>query len=1490
MSATTNATGYYEIPIATLGSHDIALAPISGWQQTWPTTTSLSVTLDDINHWVGADFGSAQGAIYGWLWDDANLNSEWETDDEAALEGWTVYLDANNNGVLNPGEETTTTDANGYYVFGGLASGTYTVNQVLQSGWENAWPGTDGATVTVSNADLWRAVSFGNAKGTVYGWLWDDMDLNTEWETEDEPPLEGWTVYLDANKNGILNAGEESTTTDANGYYVFGGLASGTYTVNQVLQSGWDNTWPGSDGASLTVSNSELWQSISFGNAKGTIYGWLWDDANLNTEWETDDEAALEGRTVFLDTNKNGELNSGEPSTITDANGYYVFGGLGPGSYTVAQVVQSGWQETWPGDDGHEVTLSNEDLWQVASFGSAQGAIFGWLWDDTDIDLIWDTDSEAALSNRTVFVDANANGQLDVSEVSTTTDENGYYILSGLTTGTYLIDQIVPAGWGQTWPGSEGHSISITTENLWVEAGFGTAQGAVYGWFWDDMDLDAIWDAEEPVLSGRTVYVDANNNGALDSSEPSAITDENGYYFFGGLTVGTHTLRQVIPSGWSETWPGVDGASVELSNSDLWMNASFGSARGTVYGWLWNDVDLDATRDAEEPVLEGWTVFIDTNENGILESGETSTTSDEHGYYVFGGLANGEYNVNQVVPLGWEETWPGGSGHTASVSDENLWVEAGFGNAQGAIYGWLWEDLDLDAIWDAGEPILEGRTVYLDANNNGSFDAGEQQTITDTFGYYVFGEVPQGTYRVGQVVPSGWQQTWPSGDIHDVTVDTDNLWVEAGFGSARGSIYGWVWNDADINALRESEETILEGWTVFLDANEDGILGDGEVSTISDATGYYAFGGIESGEHKVVQLIPEGWQQSWPSSEGHIANITSDEPWVEASFGHAMGTVYGWLWHDTNLDAIRDAEEQPLEGWNIFIDSNDNGVMDIGEQNAVSNSLGYYAISDVDPGEHTVAQVPQVGWNQTWPVLESHTVTVSNEGLWQEAGFGNAQGTIYGWAWNDANSDGIWDEEELPLPDWTVFLDSNKNGLLDDNETSAITGDSGYYVFESLAFGEYTVAQVLSDDWVRTWPDESMHSVSLSESIVWAETYFGNREVTRSTVSVSASDASATEASGDSGEFTISRVGSTDGDLTVQLSINGTASVGSDYNEIPSSVVIPDGESSVVVPLDTVEDFAAEQTETVVVGIELDEGYSIGTSNSATATILDNDIAGITVSAAEDLQTAESGATVTFSIVLDTLPSDDVTIPIETSKEGEGTLVVTSLTFSPANWNTPQLVTVTGEDDSVDDGDIDYSIITGAAVSLDENYAGIDPDDIAISNVDDDEAGFDISPTSITTTEAGGEAAFTIRLKSKPLSVVSVPITSGDPAEASVSTESLEFSPDNWMVAQSVTVTGKDDSVADGPVSFSVLIGPATSTDETYDKLDPPDVAATNSDNETAGISITPTTGLTVDESGASNTFSVVLNTAPTADVTIAIRSGNEKEAVVDEESLVFVC
>ena len=71
--------------------------------------------------------------------------------------------------------------------------------------------------------------------------------------------------------------------------------------------------------------------------------------------------------------------------------------------------------------------------------------------------------------------------------------------------------------------------------------------------------------------------------------------------------------------------------------------------------------------------------------------------------------------------------------------------------------------------------------------------------------------------------------------------------------------------------------------------------------------------------------------------------------------------------------------------------------------------------------------------------------------------------------------------------------------------------------------------------------------------------------------------------------------------------------------------------------------------------------------------------------------------------------------------------------------------TWTNDDGQVDDGDIGYTIVTAAIVSDDRSFDGLDPDDVTVTNTNDDTAGVIVDPTAgLVTTEAGGSDTFTV--------------------------------------------------------------------------------------------------------------------------------------------------
>ena len=78
----------------------------------------------------------------------------------------------------------------------------------------------------------------------------------------------------------------------------------------------------------------------------------------------------MPGWSIYLDTNGNGQQDAGEPNQITDAFGRYAFTGLVPGPYTVREVMQPGWTQTYPPAGAYAVVLGAGQIMTGKDFGN----------------------------------------------------------------------------------------------------------------------------------------------------------------------------------------------------------------------------------------------------------------------------------------------------------------------------------------------------------------------------------------------------------------------------------------------------------------------------------------------------------------------------------------------------------------------------------------------------------------------------------------------------------------------------------------------------------------------------------------------------------------------------------------------------------------------------------------------------------------------------------------------------------------------------------------------------------------------------------------------------------------------------------------------------------------------------------------------------------------------------------------------------------------
>jgi hypothetical protein len=240
--------------------------------------------------------------------------------------------------------KTTTTDENGYYSFGDLPAGTYTVTVSAPSGLTNSvdpYGSDDGqSVVTIGAGGVNLAQDFGykaSTPNTISGTIWEDTDADGTLEGGESGRFEGVTVVLyDSDGNVVA-----TTETDSSGNYSFTGLPDGTYTVDvsdddNVLNGYWHSIGgsPGSDNNSqvdpytASVSGGQTNATADFGYyvAPAAVGDFVWLDRN-NDGVQDGDEPGIEGVTVVLTiTYPNGAVVV--VTTVTGDNGAYSFGNL----------------------------------------------------------------------------------------------------------------------------------------------------------------------------------------------------------------------------------------------------------------------------------------------------------------------------------------------------------------------------------------------------------------------------------------------------------------------------------------------------------------------------------------------------------------------------------------------------------------------------------------------------------------------------------------------------------------------------------------------------------------------------------------------------------------------------------------------------------------------------------------------------------------------------------------------------------------------------------------------------------------------------------------------------------------------------------------------------------------------------------------------------------------------------------------------------------
>lgn len=810
-----------------------------------------------------------------------------------------------------------------------------------------------------------------------------------------------------------------------------------------------------------------LEQRMLFSGEIGSVTGRVFHDAAADGIFDAADQP-FPSATVFVDLNQNGAADPGEPATNPESTGLYQLA-LPAGTYTLRAAFPVGWRYSLPLSETRQVTVqagitATDNDFVAYTTGQIRGTVFN----DADGDGVRDA-GEAGLAGRTVYVDRDGDAIVDADEPIGTTDASGNYQLDEFP-GTYRVRQVLPLNWGQTSPAGDAAQWAIVRSwsvsgNINFGSQSGVSGGRAAGFVWEDTDGNGEQDPGELPAAGWQVTISGN------SRTISGLTGDDGRFVVPGLPAGQYTATVADKAGWLvENW-----AILFVRAGDT-VTGHFGVTHGSIIqGSVSEDRNGNGTIEAHE-AFANVTVYADLNGNGAADPGEPSDQTDAIGRYQIGRLAPGTYALRVATPVGYVTSSPSERIRVETVGTNEHLVLRDFNLAltAGRITGRLYEDANKSGTLDAGEKpyFLANWQVYLDLNNDGGWSIGEPlQTVNrDGDGYYEFTGLSAGPYVVRAITPDHWQAAVPADAARNVVTEagrsTDS--VDFGFTGVPNVIVGSVFQDFDHDGVRDAGEPGMAGRIIWADDNQNSRLDAGEATATTASDGTYSFDSFSPGTtHYVMPAPVTGWVTT--NFNGAMVTTDANRTTVMSAFGVAPGPLVRLtLINDYNADGVMNGNDPVFlqTGWEFYVDANDSGAPDPGEQRAaVDPSTGTAIFGGLPTGSYTFRLVPRAGYRQTGPAGEAFRVSLNGGTVTGSRFFATAQGKLTGTIYADNDHDGARGPGEPGLTGWDVVLDTDGDGLAGASEPRALTDAAGKYAFDNLTPGTYSVLVPPQTDW-----------------------------------------------------------------------------------------------------------------------------------------------------------------------------------------------------------------------------------------------------------------------------------------------------------------------------------------------------------------------------------------------------------------------------------------
>lgn len=365
-------------------------------------------------------------------------------------------------------------------------------------------------------------------------------------------------------------------------------------------------------------------------------------------------------------------------------------------------------------------------------------------------------------------------------------------------------------------------------------------KGSVSGMVWNDLNGNRQIDPMENAIAGVRVYIDSNHDGSYSEGEPTIFSDGNGFYSFARVSPGITEINvdaATLPPGYEFTTP--HPKTLTLARKQVVSDADFGVRHQVISASLEGSI---RDRSDNTPVA-GVRVFVDLNNDDSFTTNEPNVTTDVSGRYHIADIPAGTYKVHV------DNTTLNATYHRTPVEGANptlFTFAAGTTLTLNLVY--IHKATICGTLVDADGRLWEHITLFVDLNNNDTFDPGEPLAATDDSGHYCFDELFPGTYTILLIprqLPAGYDLASP-GEIS--VKEGENATADFQTTAQPVTVNGFVWDDKNNDAIKGQNEKGLAGIVVFVDANNNATRDNGEPFASTNPAGAYSLTGLKYGE------------------------------------------------------------------------------------------------------------------------------------------------------------------------------------------------------------------------------------------------------------------------------------------------------------------------------------------------------------------------------------------------------------------------------------------------------------------------------------------------------------------------------------------------------------------------------------------------------------------------------------------------------------------